>query len=227
MSGNNQTTKSLVAYELIRDAIVSGAKFPGTRLVIADLESEYSLGRGAIREALMRLDRSGLVQNIPFKGMVVAPPPKLAEIEHLYSMRCELEMLLTLEAMKNLNAESFAVLDNLLEKFRDLTCLEGTFFSLDRQFHSFIYRASGMHHLCSLVDKIMDTIEVFLNLYHYEDTDQTVFVNEHIEIVRALKAKDVESLVPTLQSNIRGGLRLVDRAYSKIVVKDRTSNAPR
>ncbi len=220
MPDNSQVPKSLQAYELIRDSIVSGTKLPGTRLVIADLEAEYKLGRGAIREALMRLDRSGLVQNIAFKGMVVSPPPKLAEIEYLYQMRLELESILALEAMQHLNSESFKKLDEFIEQFLDLTCLEGSFFSLDRRFHSFIYQASNMHHLCGLVDKIMDTIEVFLNLYHYENADQTVFVKEHIEIVELLKNKDAERLKIVMQSNISGGLRLVQNAYKKIIYKN-------
>ncbi|PID74193.1 MAG: GntR family transcriptional regulator, partial [Desulfobacterales bacterium] len=60
--------KSLRAYEKIRDMILRGRKLPGTRLVIADLEQELGIGKGPIREALMRLDRSGLVKNIPYKG---------------------------------------------------------------------------------------------------------------------------------------------------------------
>ena len=51
--------KSLIAYEKIRDMILSGIKRPGTRLILSELEEELGIGRGPIREALMRLDRSG------------------------------------------------------------------------------------------------------------------------------------------------------------------------
>jgi DNA-binding GntR family transcriptional regulator len=71
---NNSSMKSLRAYEKIRDMILSGVKRPGTRLILSDLEEELAIGRGPIREALMRLDRSGLVKNIPYKGAVVATP---------------------------------------------------------------------------------------------------------------------------------------------------------
>ena len=64
--------KSLTAYEMIRDMILSGEALPGTRLVLTELEEKTGVGRGPIRDALMRLDKSGLVQNIPYKGAVVS-----------------------------------------------------------------------------------------------------------------------------------------------------------
>ena len=68
--GNNMSKifskiKSLTAYEMIRNMILSGEALPGTRLVLTELEEKMGVGRGPIRDALMRLDKSGLVQNIP------------------------------------------------------------------------------------------------------------------------------------------------------------------
>lgn len=217
MSVESNAMKSVLAYGKIRDLIISGAKLPGTRLIVADLEEELELGRGAIREALMRLDRSGLVNNLPYKGMIVASPPQMGEIEHIYKMRCELEVVLTTEAINKLKKADFDKLEELLHSFKDLKNVSENFFSLDRAFHAIIYRASAMIHLCNIVDKMMDTIEVYLNLYHYENEDHTVFVNEHMQIVALLKAKDLETLIPILQNNIMGGLKLVHKAYGKIV----------
>lgn len=79
MADNKSYMKSLQAYEKIRDMIFSSEKLPGTRLVLSELESELGIGRGAIREALMRLDQSGIVKNkkapllqLIIKGRIVA-----------------------------------------------------------------------------------------------------------------------------------------------------------
>ena len=50
--------KSLTAYEMIRDMILSGEALPGTRLVLTELEEKTGVGRGPIRDALLRLDKS-------------------------------------------------------------------------------------------------------------------------------------------------------------------------
>ena len=71
------TIKSLIAYKMIRDGILSGEFLPGSRLILSELEQKLGLGRGPIRDALMRLDRSGLIENIPFKGAIVKSPPSL------------------------------------------------------------------------------------------------------------------------------------------------------
>ena len=61
------TIKSLAAYDLIRDMILSGEALPGTRLVLVDLE-KVGVGAAPSVMPLMRLDKSGLVQNIPSWG---------------------------------------------------------------------------------------------------------------------------------------------------------------
>ena len=216
MSSDATNIKSLQAYEKIRNLILSGAKLPGTRLVLAELEQELDLGRGPIREALMRLDRSGLVKNVPYKGAVVATPPTLKEMKYLYDLRVNLESKLALEAMDNLNEEDFADLEFLFEKMKDR---EGTcehFFTLDQMFHRRMYEASKLPHLCFIVNKLLESVEIFLNIYKYDTSDCEQFVLDHEIIIRSLREKNADTLLKTLERNILGGLELIDKEYSKI-----------
>ena len=80
----NSTTKAITAYKLIRDGILCGEFLPGSRLVLMDLEKKLGLGRGPIRDALMRLDRSGLIEHIPFKGAIVKKPPSIGGLIHRF-----------------------------------------------------------------------------------------------------------------------------------------------
>jgi DNA-binding GntR family transcriptional regulator len=61
------------AYRAIRDAIVDGTLAPGERLNDADLIAWLGVSRTPIREALARLERSGLVQTKPGRSTVVSP----------------------------------------------------------------------------------------------------------------------------------------------------------
>ena len=129
MDNNTSSMKSLVAYEKIRDMILTGAKLPGTRLVLSDLEVELGIGRGPIREALMRLDRSGLVKNIPYKGAVVASPPSRKEIAIIFEIRVDLEATLAVEASKNLTPEQIGELEVLHSR---MASVDADFYTLDR-----------------------------------------------------------------------------------------------
>ncbi|BCS96535.1 GntR family transcriptional regulator [Desulfoluna limicola] len=216
MDNNASSMKSLVAYEKIRDMILTGVKLPGTRLVLSDLETELGIGRGPIREALMRLDRSGLVKNIPYKGAVVASPPSRKEIGIIFDIRVELEAQLAVEAMNNISPDQIAKLEDLHGR---MASVDADFYALDREFHSIIYEASNLPHLCTIVHKLIESVEAFLNLYRQEITDCHKFSFEHGQILEAIKEKDEERVRTVLKNNIRSGLEVVERSFSRLVRK--------
>ncbi len=214
MTKKKSSMKSLMAYEKIRDIILSGEKLPGTRLILSDLEAELGIGRGPIREALMRLDRSGLVKNIPYKGALVATPPKQKEILHIYDIRVDLEVKLALEAMANISSSDLATLELLHEEMLEIL---PNYYSLDRQFHNTLYQFSDLPHLHSIVKKLILPVETFLNAYRQEKAEYQQFNQEHALIISALKEKNPEALKSALTKNIRSGLEIIEKTYNRMV----------
>ncbi len=214
MAAKPSSMKSLIAYEKIRDIILTGEKLPGTRLVISELEKELGLGKGPIREALMRLDRSGLVKNIPYKGAMVAKPPSRKEIVVIFNLRIQLEIQLAAEAMYHISADQIAKLEELHEM---MVSGEEDFYSLDRKFHSVINEASKLPHLYSIVGKLIEAVETFLTLYSQEISDRHKFSQEHKRILEAIKSKDEKELNEALTINIKSGLSVVERTLSRLM----------
>ena len=60
-------------FESLRNAIVDGTFEPGERLKDTELEAWLGVSRTPIREALLRLERAGLVIALPGKATIVAP----------------------------------------------------------------------------------------------------------------------------------------------------------
>lgn len=208
--------KSLVAYEKIRDMILSGHNLPGSRLILADLEVKMGIGRGPIREALMRLDRSGLVKNIPYKGAVVASPPSQKEIYILFDIRQELEAQMVSEAINNLTPETLA---DIVEFHEQMKTIDSGFYALDRKFHHAIHIAADMPHLSTIVDKLVESVETFLTLYRQETADKQRFIKEHELIVTAIKAGDVTLACEAMRTNVLSGLEIAKRTFAKFVIK--------
>lgn len=208
------TVKSLQAYHLIRELILQGELLPGTRLVLADLEARLGVGRGPIREALMRLDRSGLIENLPYKGAVVAPLPGVREIEYMYEVRVRLECLLAAEAMHH--AEK-ADLDTLEERLRDMADGCGmTILQADRNFHGALYRPARMPHLLNTASSLVDHAEIFLNSRcGCGVQDQDMLVRQHGDILRAFCDRDAAALCEALRRNILHGLALIRREMER------------
>jgi DNA-binding GntR family transcriptional regulator len=206
--------KSLMAYDKIRELILTGKKYPGTRLVLSELETELGIGRGPIREALMRLDRSGLVRNVPYKGAIVAPLPKKKEMEYIFSIRVNLEAELAKVALKNLTEEDLKELENTHEKMQ---CMPQDFYSLDRHFHNILYEASNYPHLCLIVHKLVESVEAFLNLFQHDENDYRIFLEEHALILESLKNGDSEKLQQAVADNIKSGMRRIEKAYALLM----------
>jgi DNA-binding GntR family transcriptional regulator len=208
--------KSLIAYEKIRDMILSGDKLPGTRLVIQDLESELGIGRGPIREAIMRLDRSGLVKNVPYKGALVASPPSRKEIFIIFDLRMELESRLLLESLDNFTEEHIAELEGI---YNSMVSMKDDYYQLDRNFHSIIYQTSDMPHIIAIVDKLVESVETFLTLRRQKLTDCQQFTEEHGLIIQAIRNKDKELANTIMRKNIKSGLEIVERTISEFIIR--------
>jgi len=214
LADNKSSMKSLQAYEKIRDMILSGFKLPGTRLILSELEEELGIGRGPIREALMRLDRSGLVKNIPYKGAIVATPPRRKEILHIYDLRVELESKLAVEAMENLTVSHFTKLEEILAAMKELP---KNHYHFDRQFHWLIYEASNLPRLCNIAQALIQSVESVLNIYRWEKEYCIKCNSQHQDILDALRSKDPERVKETFEINIKSGLEIIKETYNKML----------
>lgn len=216
LAATGSSMKSLVAYEKIRDMILNGEKLPGTRLVIQDLETELGIGRGPIREAIMRLDRSGLVKNVPYKGALVASPPSQKEIYIIFDLRMELETQLILEAMDKFTPESIDELDRVYDS---MVKMDKDYYQLDREFHRIINQTADMPHIIAVVDKLVESVETFLTLRREKSTDCNQFTEEHGFIIQAIKDKDKETASKMMRKNIQSGLAVVERTFSQFITR--------
>lgn len=210
------TVKSLQAYNLIRELILQGELLPGSRLVLADLEEKLQVGRGPIREALMRLDRSGLIQNLPYKGAVVAPLPTVREIQYIYDLRVQLECMLATEAMTHARQKEYDELEAILRKMDEASSDNTLFFHPDREFHYAIYKMANMPHLLNTASSLVDHVEIFLNSRYYGVQDQQILTEQHREIFQAFCNKDAPLLCESLKKNILIGLKLIQEEMERM-----------
>ena len=213
METNNYSMKSLKAYEIIRDMILRGEKLPGSRLILYDLEKELNIGRGPIREALMRLDRTGLIKNIPYKGAIVGTPPTQKEILHIYDLRIDLEVKLGVEAMANITDSDILKLEELHAAMQEIP---QNHHQIDNNFHFLIYDASNLPHLCNIARILRGSVESVLNIYRREKDHCVKFNKEHGLIIEALKKQDLEELKKTIAVNIESGLEIIKETYATI-----------
>ena len=99
----------------IRQAIADGKLRPGARLLEVQMASEMGTSRAPLREALIQLEREGLVVRQPNRGTFVA---ELTEdmVREVAGLRGVLEGFAASLAAKRLTSEDFERLEKILKE---------------------------------------------------------------------------------------------------------------
>src|SRR5579863_3642834 len=143
-------TLSDEVFQALAKAIVSGALEPGRRLDEPTVCRQFGVSRTPVREALRRLNGTGLVEVTPRRGVTVAK----IEIEQLTDM---FEALGEFEGLcARLSAERMTSLERrrleVLNANRDAALVGGQqdLASLNDQFHELIYDGSHSASIASV-----------------------------------------------------------------------------
>jgi DNA-binding GntR family transcriptional regulator len=180
-----------IAYDAIRDGILTGRHEPGQRLVADDLARTLGVSRMPVREALQRLEAAGLVSITPHRGAVVSElsEPECAEIYHI---RAVLDGLATRLATAHLAASDHARLGTLLEEMEAGVRAQDVqqILSANREFHAIIWSAARAPRLRELLENLYDASQRFRHLSVLIPRRLDQITQEHRLIAQALAGGD-------------------------------------
>lgn len=151
------TTKEAYAYQVLREAILTGQLSPGDRLVMDRLSKEMGISPIPLRGALQRLESEGLVDITPHSGAVVAPVAQ-EEIGEIFLLLELLEAQAFRAAAGQVNDEILARLTALVEEM-DQAAASGdleTWAQANDRFHREIASLSKMRLLTELTGRVLD-----------------------------------------------------------------------
>lgn len=197
---NINTPLETRVYTQLEEKILSGEYASGKAITELKISSELGVSRTPVREALLKLERDGLVELIPNKGAVVIGVSSNDLID-IYKIRMRLEGLaasLAAERMsdddigklsENVELTDFYVRKNDSERVREL----------DSAFHEMIYRASGSRMIYRILSDLHRNIKVYRKLSLTNAGRIEKSAGEHDAICRAIKERDA-SLADRLAS---------------------------
>ena len=146
---------------------------------------------------------------------IVMMPPSSKEIEHIFNLRIQVECALAKEAMQQATAEDMDRLEQLAGDLADTRDAD-FFFHKDRDFHLQLYSLSRMHHLLAVDSHLLDYVEGFLNTRRYSPEDISLFIQQHKDILTAMREKDEEKLMEAMRRNILVGLELMQDEMKRL-----------
>lgn len=179
-------------YEAIRFAIHDGTLAPGARLRQEALAVELGVSRTPLREALLRLERAGLVSAVPRRGWVVAGLTR-ETIRHLYEARELIEAHAVAAAAARQTPASAAALE---KAYRDLLVASGRglidSFNAHRAFHRQLVAAYENEVVKDELERLFDrdaSLPMFA-LYSRDRAALRVMALEHEQLVEAVGSGD-------------------------------------
>ncbi|KRE59399.1 GntR family transcriptional regulator [Arthrobacter sp. Soil736] len=200
------TTYADTVYNLLLKQFMAGEREAGQSLNIPSIAREFDVSQTPVREALARLEHTGLVTREPLKGYRVAPMFSEHELVKLMEARLVIEPAVTLEAARRVTPEFLAELQVTVDELA--AAAESESFSehwrTDDAFHGLISKQSGNPFLDSAYLAIGGHVRRFRLLAKASSRTAAIAVIEHGHIIEALEARDAEKAAEAMRQHIEG-----------------------
>lgn len=184
-----------LAYDVLRDEILDLVLQPGSAIDEVQLSERFNMSRTPIREALVRLAAEGLIHTLPNRSTLVAPIDFLNM--HAYFDALVLMYRVTTKlAAQHHDASDLIFIKGKQQQFAEAVQAQDALamIATNAEFHLAIAEAGKNSYFLSLFKRLLDEGRRILRLYYqsYNDRLPHRFVQEHEDMITAIKQRDLE-----------------------------------
>ena len=182
-----------VVFNTLRQAILRGELKPGERLMEIALSQRLGVSRTPVREAIRMLEQEGLVIMIPRKGAQVAEISE-KDLKDVLEVRLGLEELAVRIACQRITEEELEELERAVKEFEEAMKEDdlGVLAAADVKVHEVIYGSTHNKRLVQIISNIREQMYRYRVEYLKEEQTRNLLVNEHEELVKAIRDGNVE-----------------------------------
>lgn len=195
------------AYHGIRELILHQKLRAGERTSVASLAERLQLGRTPVKEAITRLSTEGLVSVQDRRGTFVHEP-SVKDVRDMFAMRKLLEGFASKEAVKHVTDAELDGLEDLLgrleaESLRKAPSLRSLsrFLEMDVHFHRLIIQFTQNRALSRLYAGLNLDLQIAIYLKRHDPAMAADRHREHVQMMRALRARDADFLSRSLRGH--------------------------
>jgi DNA-binding GntR family transcriptional regulator len=208
----------------LREAILQGCFVAGEYLREEKLAAALDVSRGPVREALLQLEREGLVLRRPNRGTVVAELSR-RDLEEVYSLRSALEALAVRWAAQNASEDDLERLEAAAAQFGEVLVPDVAVQQaarVDIEFHDLVYEAAYHERLARSWSELRPQVHLFLLSRRYVGSPgfRDVMVDSHRAIVEALRSLDPERAALLAEDHVRTSYLRVVESYEERLPDD-------
>ena len=190
------------AYHLIKHQVVSLELAPGSFIDEQALMDGLQLGRTPIREGLQRLAAEGLVSFAPRRGMYVTDI-SITDLQKIFEMRLAVDGLAARLAAERITAGELASMEAVIADLALVPAGEGkALMDIDERFHTLLYQAADNKFLAESCTRLHALSCRLWHLVLGRLGDVRDAMEQHREIMEALKAHDGARAEALLRTHI-------------------------
>lgn len=187
----------------LRRSIIELDLLPGTRLSEQEIATKLGVSRQPVREALIRLANSRLIEIRPHRGTVVARISAKEMTEALF-VRQSVEIAVVAKAAQNFDAWQRKRIASLLVKQAEAAekLDHAGFREHDEAFHIAIATGAGVGIAWIAIADMKTHMDRVCNMTLQSEADMARRVREHEAIMAAIDAHDVESAKTAMATHL-------------------------
>jgi DNA-binding GntR family transcriptional regulator len=200
--------------ERVCKGVISGDFAPGARINEVQLSKQLGVSRTPLREALLSIERLGIIEADPQRGFVVATL-SAREVRELYAIGRTLDAL----ALRSAGPVPVAVIDTLQaanERFRAARENGEAARVADREFHELLTARNPNRRLHDMLAGVQTAMERYERLYMSDALAIDRSAKQHDRVIAALRRDDLEDAIRTFEEQWDDSVRHLLHALGEL-----------
>jgi DNA-binding GntR family transcriptional regulator len=199
----DRSTLARHVLDATRSAIVDGRLAAGELYSVARLAEQFGVSRTPVREALLLLERQGLVRFERNLGVRVLEPSS-NDLEEVFTLRLLLEVPATYRACEVLTDADLDALQRELDAMALLADRddENAFMRHDMRYHEILLEVAGNRRLAAAVDALRDFVRLRGTSTVGRGRDLPAIHAEHDAVHAALRRRDPVAAAISMRAHL-------------------------
>ena len=211
----NRTSLKEQTTRLLRDLIVKGRIAAGSKITERDVAELLATSRMPARDALLELERQGLVISKPGGRYVIQLGEE--EVRHLYQIRLALEQLAVELAAQRITPAGKDALQRQLDAMGAAIAAndrEG-YVASDLEMHALIWQQADNPYLLDMLHSMIGPIFMFISTQTKVQENWRETLELHAALCRAICAWDTAGALQGIEAHTRRSLALAVEVFQK------------
>ena len=217
IQSNRRYNLAQLAYREIKDLILQNKLKSGDLLSESLIAKELGMSRTPVREALRVLGQEDLIEVLNGIGVYVKDI-SINDMVDIFEVRKALEVIAIKSAIYEITEEEIIELEDKFIQFKQKQSTEQNtepegLSQIDWKLHDMIVKRCNNSYVKNIMEDIHFNIQRYLNMSINALNNPEQSVDQHLELLKSIKARNIDDTVIILENHIDWSLDCLIRNY--------------